>query len=65
MRESFKEREFGRFVLAVLMATGPDAGNRLATMVREAVRLRLACENVHAGESTDPWLQPLAGRGSE
>jgi len=59
MRQSLKEREFGRYVLAVLMETGPDAGDRLSDMVREAVRLRLARENALAGEATDPWVVPF------
>ena len=60
MRRSLKEREFGRYAFAVLMETGPDAGDRLNDMVREAVRLRLARENAQAGEATDPWVVPFA-----
>jgi hypothetical protein len=60
MGASSKEREFGHYVLAVLMETGPDAGDRLNDMVREAVRLRLARANVQAAEATDPWALPTS-----
>jgi hypothetical protein len=61
-RQLDREAALGRFVLAMLLADGPDTGDRLAGIVREAVRLRLARENVLAEEATDPWVLPLQQR---
>ena len=59
-RSNTRKREavLGRFVLAVLGADGPDAGDRLGRMVEEAQRLRLAEGNTAADEDTDPWTLP-------
>ena len=59
-RSNMQKREaaFGRFVLAMLGADGPDAGDRLARMVDEAQRLGLANCNTAADEDTDPWILP-------
>lgn len=62
-RRKKREAALGRFVLAMLLADGPDAGDRLACIVREAVRLNLARVNARAEEATDPWaLPPLVRR---
>jgi len=53
-----REAAFGRFVLAMLCADGPDASDRLGRMVEEAQRLGLAQANTAADEDTDPWTLP-------
>ena len=56
-----REAALGRFAVAVLCADGPDAGDRLASIVAQAVGLGLVRNNPHASEATDPWALP-AGR---
>lgn len=57
-----REAVLGRFALAMLLADGPDTGDRLAGIVREAVRVKLARENALAEEATDPWVLTLPPR---
>jgi hypothetical protein len=55
---------FADAVLNILKAdTGADGGDRLAAIVRVAVELKLASENVGASESDHPWLASLRRRG--
>jgi len=39
-------------------ADGPDAGDRLASIVAQAVGLGLVRNNPNADEATDPWALP-------
>jgi hypothetical protein len=53
-----REAALGRFAVAVLCADGPDAGDRLASIVAQAVGLGLVRSNTRASEATDPWALP-------
>ena len=53
-----REAALGRFAVAVLCADGPDAGDRLASIVAQAVGLGLVRNNPRTEEATDPWALP-------
>ena len=53
-----REAALGRFAVAVLCADGPDAGDRLASIVAQAVGLGLVRNNPRASEQSDPWALP-------
>ena len=56
--QSDREAALGRFAVVVLCADGPDAGDRLASIVTQAVGLGLVRNNPRAEEATDPWALP-------
>ena len=55
-----REAALGRFAVAVLCTDGPDAGERLASIVAQAIGLGLVRNNKHASEQSDPWALPAA-----
>ena len=52
------EHELGEFVLQVLQSRGPDALDRINTILFRAINLGFGEENGNASEDTDPWLIP-------
>lgn len=52
------EHELGEFVLQVLQSRGPDALDRINTILFRAINLGFGEENGDASEDTDPWLIP-------